>query len=116
MHRTAAEVAQLLCESWRGLDGTETYDPIAYFGSHLAIESASGGPSPSADFTLLGLYKITTPPRRTDYYAVLSWKDTSPGPRALNVVVAWDQRGSPTSGSGQAYKLFKLTTYTHLGQ
>ena len=170
MHRTAAEVAQLLCESWRGLEGTETYDPIAYFGSHLAplevaspmigpckngklltglaIEAGYEGPAPSADFTLLGLYKITTD--GADYYAVLSWtpleisppfltslrplkfltgwKDTSPGPRALNVIVACPATGAcpePLVGeprwpqapvAGQAYKLFKLTTYTHLGQ
>jgi len=114
MHRAAAEMAQLLCENWRGLGGAETYDPMSYFGSDLAIEVSYEGPAPPVDFTLLGVYKITTD--GADYYAVLSWKDVSPGLRALNVVVAWDQRGSGTGGSGQAYKSFKLTTYTSVNQ
>jgi len=107
MRIAAARIGVLLCESWRGVEGTESYDPIAHLGSDLEIEIIEEGSELSADFTLLGRYRITT----TDggeYRAVLSWKDVSGGLRALNVVVRWGPRGS-----GDSYrKSFKLTTYT----
>ena len=119
----AARTALLLCESWRGASGPNTFNPtqLATTNPALAIEAVtiSGGPAAPTDFTLLGNYKITVD--SVDYYyAVLSWKDVSPGLRALNVIVAWDQRGSgPSSGGGNVYdwgsvdasKSFKLTTY-----
>jgi len=119
----AARTALLLCESWRGASGPNTFNPtqLATTNPALAIEAViiSGGPAAPTDFTLLGNYKITVD--SVDYYyAVLSWKDVSPGLRALNVIVAWDQRGSgPSSGRGNVYdwgsvdasKSFKLTTY-----
>ncbi len=119
----AARTALLLCETWRGASGPDTFNPtqLATTNPALAIEAItiSGGPAAPTDFTLLGNYKITVD--SVDYYyAVLSWKDVSPGLRALNVIVAWDQRGSgPSSGGGNVYdwgsvdasKSFKLTTY-----
>ena len=118
----AARTALLLCESWRGASDPNTFNPtqLATANPALAIGAVtiSGGLAAPTDFTLLGNYKITVD--SFDYYAVLSWKDVSPGLRALNVIVAWDQRGSgPSSGAGNVYdwgsvdssKSFKLTTY-----
>lgn len=122
MQATAARIGLLLCESWRGVEGTETYDPAVYFGSDLAItedpifEFSSDhpitGPIVTESFTPLGTYKVVV--NNATYYAVLSWKDVSTEPRALNVIIAWELRGqgvtSDTDVSG--LKLFKLTTYT----
>ncbi len=124
LQTTAARTALLLCESWRGVSNPSTFDPtqLATSGpnSALAIETITiyEGHAVPADFTPLGTYGITI--NDVNYYAVLSWKDVSPGLRALNVIVAWDQRGSgPSSGGGNVYdwgsvdasKSFKLTTY-----
>lgn len=113
LQATAARAALLLCESWRGSSDPNTFDPtllaITDPNSPLAIETVSEGPAGPTDFTLLGTYRITLD--GVNYYAVLSWKDVYTGLRALNVIVAWDQRGSGASGFGDVNKLFKLTTY-----
>jgi len=105
---TAARIGLMLCENWRGLGGTETYNPAAYFGSALTI-TPSAGPDKPADFTLLGSYTITL--NGDNYYITLSWKDVSTGLRALNVVVAWAQRAQGPSSIADVDKSFKLTTY-----
>ena len=105
----ATRTALLLYESWRGVKGAETYDPIANYGSELAIEASDEGPEVPAGFTALGSYRIIVD--GVSYYTTLSWKDTSPGLRALNVVMAWQQRGSEAEGFEGVDKSFKLTTY-----
>jgi len=109
LQTTAARTASLLCESWRGVSDPNTFDPIQLANSALAIETGydgHDGPAVPADFTSLGIYRITID--GVNYYAVLSWKDILQGLRALNVIVAWNPRGSQ---SELPDKLFKLTTY-----
>ena len=109
MHSTAARIGLLLCESWRGVKGTETYDPTAYFASELTITTITVPYEfEYTGFTLLGGYAVVL--NGANYYAILSWKDVYTGLRALNVVVAWSPR-EQVSIAG-AYKLFELTTYT----
>jgi len=115
---TAARVALLLCESWRGLSGDATLDPI-----QLAAEDFEVGPS-SWDghvtpdgFTLLGNYEISMDSGDPDglaYYATLSWNDVQPGLRALNINVAWAQRSESTEGAKNVDKSYTLTAYTQV--
>jgi len=105
---TAARIGLMLCESWRGLGGVDTYDPATYFSSALTI-TQSAGPDKPEDFTLLGSYTVTL--NGANYYITLSWKDVSTGLRALNIVVAWAQREQGQSSLNDADKSFKLTTY-----
>lgn len=105
---TAARIGLMLCENWRGLGGTETYDPAISLGTDLTI-TPSAGPDKPGDFTLLGSYTITL--NGANYYMTLSWKDVSTGLRALNIIVAWAQREQGTSSLNDADKSFKLTTY-----
>jgi len=90
---TAARIALLLCESWRGLDGDETYDPTAHLGSDLKVAQGAG-PAYPEDFTLLGSYTVAFDDGTgvDNYMTTLSWKDVQPGLRALNVTVAWASR------------------------
>lgn len=115
LQAAAARTALLLCESWRGgvgapntFDPTQlaTGDPNSAF-SALTIENTAMGPAWPTDFTLLGIYRITI--GEVNCYATLSWKDIYPQLRALNVVVAWDRRGS--SDLFEDADTFKLTTY-----
>jgi len=122
---TAARMAMLLCESWRGINGAESYDPIAHLSSDLPItkstmfefnvNSAITGPAVGKGFTLLGVYEIVS--GEVNYYAVLSWKNIAAGLRALNVVVAWPVGGQRTTSTNDyshnidAYKSFELTIY-----
>jgi prepilin-type N-terminal cleavage/methylation domain-containing protein len=112
---TAARIALLLCESWRGASDPSIFEPSALASagtiSALVIEPHYVSYEVPSDSTLLGACRITA--NGVDYYyAVLSWKDVSPGLRALNVVVAWDPRSSSPdyhwNGGGRS---FKLTTY-----
>ena len=105
---TASRIGLMLCESWRGLGGIETFDPVSYFGSDLTI-STSSGPAEPGDFTLLGNYTVTV--NNANFYITLSWKDVSTGLRALNIIVAWAQREQGQSSFNDADKTFKLTTY-----
>jgi len=127
---SAASVALLLCESWRGVKGAETYDPITHLSSDLDLvitQSTANVMSElgightivavqSAAFTPLGYYAVVS--QDINYYAMLSWKDVSVGLRALNVIVAWPQQGQAGDLSQNnvtitgGYKTFALTTYT----
>ena len=119
---TAARVALLLCESWRGIDGDETYDPAAYLASDLTIvqitESIQLGWCDGSDdeydnndgFTLLGGYLITI--ENTNYCAILAYKDVSSELRALNAVIGWSQDGQTIADFLEDNNnLFRLTTY-----
>ena len=109
MHITAAGVALLLTESWRGVKGDETYDPIAHLGSDLVI--TTGNSTTVEGFNLLGGYTVVANGVNY-YYVTLSWKDVGTELRILNVVVTWIQRDQGQTGSSYADKSFKLTTYT----
>lgn len=108
---TAARIALMLCEGWRGIKGSETYDPTAHLGSSLAItQNTYAYPDKPLDFTLLGRYTVVL--ENVNYYTTLSWKDVQPGLRALNVVMAWAQRGHIESSIDNVDKSFMLTIYT----
>lgn len=117
-HATAARIALTLGESWRGVRGDLTYDPVAHLGTGLKV-AAGEGPVKPKDFTLLGSYSVQFDDDAgvNNYFATLSWKDVQPGLRALNVVVAWASRDQAV-GSKQlnpvdaADKSFGLTVYT----
>jgi hypothetical protein len=110
---TAARTALMLCENWRGIQGSLSYDPVTYLGPDLNVVQDKGPDKPD-DFTLLGSYKIVMDEQKddvegTNYYVTLSWKDLQPGLRALNVVIVWAQRGE--AGFENTDKLFTLTIY-----
>lgn len=107
---SAARVALMLCESWSGVDGALTYNPIVQLGSDLVVTQSLTGPAKPLDFTLLGTYKVVLKDfHGVNHYATLSWKDVQPGLRALNVVVAWAQRGADADGLENVDKSFRLT-------
>ena len=111
MHTTAARIGMLLCESWRGTGGNESYDPLGHLGSELSIqEDLAPAMLRPVDFTPLGYYEVAVDD--TTYYAALSWKDITADIRALNVAVAWSQRDQGETGIRDADKVFRLTTYT----
>lgn len=115
MQSTAARIALLLCENWRGrsIDLTTTYDPASYLGSELQLQVSAVGPDYPAGFTALGKYVVAVD--GVQYWAALSWRDDAAVPRlrVLNIVVAWAQRQTvPDAGSAVVMdKTFKLTTY-----
>jgi Tfp pilus assembly protein PilV len=111
MQRTAAAIALLLCENWRGggIAHTTDFDPVAQLSPELAITVSGSGPSLSADFTSRGSYQIVV--EDVHYWATLCWKDLTSDLRALNVVIAWKQTGEEATTYGEDAKTFKLTTY-----
>jgi len=115
MHRTAAAIALLLCENWRGrgYNHTADFNPATHLnGPELSINVSGVGPDVPANFTALGSYLIIAD--GVHYWATLSYRvEPTPGLRALNVTVGWKQAGSAkeiTTYDANA-KLFKLTTY-----
>jgi hypothetical protein len=112
---TAARIALLLCESWRGVNGDQTHDPTQFADPEMTVtQSSRPGHAKPDDFTLLGNYVIILRPGDSppvNYYATLSWKDVQPGMRALNARVAWAQRGAGPDGIENVDKLYGLTVY-----
>ena len=107
MSIAAARIAELFCESWRAIQGVETYDPVASLTPDLALEKHSTvAPLPSeGGFTQLGGYKLVL--NNETFYATLSWKELSEGLRALNTAVAWAPQGQ-----GNADSVLQVTVYT----
>jgi len=111
----AARIALMLCESWRGINGNVTFDPVQLCGSDLIIDTLDANLDTPLDFNLLGSYAIILEPKESyniNYYATMSWKDVQPGLRALNVILAWAQRDLGIDGIRGADKSFRLTIYT----
>ena len=104
MQITAARAAQMLCESWRGVQGAATYNPTAYTWADMTISTGTGPTVPSG-FTSLNSYALSS--NNFNYNATLSWQNVSSGLRALNVQIAW-----PTSGTGAANNSYTITGYT----
>ena len=113
LQTTAARMASLLCETWRGASEPNTFDPVAYFGTELAIESMDiqDGPHTPTDFEALGTYRIIV--NGVDYRTALFWKDVYSGLRTLTVIVVWnwDPVNHPLGPSKYAAQSFRLTTY-----
>ena len=105
---TSARVGQLFSESWRGMHGSEDYDPVAHLGSGMTI-TTSEGPAAPVDYTVLGSYKIVL--NDITFYATLSWKDINSSLRVLNTTVVWAQRTHEQNGLDDSDKSFELTTY-----
>lgn len=117
VHTAAARVGHLLSESWRGLNGSESYDPTAHLGAGLVIVPITQTIEIQAvqdeGLNLLGGYIITVD--GVNYYAFLSWKDVETGLRALNVMIGWpqqDKTADNTVSDFSSLKFFEITTYT----
>lgn len=104
----SARLGYLLSESWRGLQGSEAYDPTAHLGASLSI-TAGGGPDAPGGYTVLGSYRIAL--NDNVFYATLSWKDLNSDLRALNVVLIWAQSSQGQNDIDEANRSFELTTY-----
>lgn len=48
----AARIALMLCESWRGINGNVTFDPIQLCGSDLIIDTLDANLDKPLDFNL----------------------------------------------------------------
>lgn len=107
---TAARIALLLNENWRGrgYDHVADFDPV----SHLSSDIAIAGPTsfiPPTGFTALGRYEITLNDAR--FWAALSYRNDTADLRTLNTVVAWEHRPSGVDETPAPNKTFKLTTF-----
>ena len=104
----SARIGQLLSESWKGLQGSENYDPVAHLGAGLAI-SESDGPEAPIGYTILGSYEILM--NNMAFDTTLSWKDLSSNLRVLNIVLIWAQPNQGQNNIDESERTFGLTTY-----
>lgn len=105
---TAARVALLICESWKGEKGRETYDAVANFDSMLTISDSVTGPSVPIGYTDLETYQVTS--KGINFFVTLSWKQVSANLRELNIQVAWGHRTHGTTAFSSDDKIYSLTT------
>ncbi len=102
MQTAAAELALTLVETWRGLEGADTFDSQGHFNSAMNINSSTG-PACPGDYNQIGSYAIQW--SDYDYKATLSSKDIGNGLKSLNVIVAWP------FGNSNADKEYRITSY-----
>jgi hypothetical protein len=105
---TASRLTLMLTETWRGRQGSKTFDPVALLGADIQIQ-AGDGPAQPTGFTLLGKYLVRL--SNINFYATLSYNNLTPSLRALNVTVAWQQQGIKDSDFDDSDKTCTLTAY-----
>ena len=102
---TAGRLGSLLLDGWIGVGGIPIYDPVAEYATDINIALSATGPAVPTDFTKLNSYHIVT--NRANYYATLSYKDSTPTQAGeLNVDIAWLNRYQvgPVSASDRSVK------------
>lgn len=105
----AARVGQLLCGSWAGVKGAEIFDPNAFLGPDLLVETLDAPTSPPEAFVSQGRYRITI--EGFAYDCELAWNDVSSNLRALWIRVGWDWREGNTASGNALKKSFTIITY-----
>jgi len=107
---TAARLGNMLCGSWAGVKGDQTYNPAEHFYSSLDIDTLATTNDLPAGFVKSGGYRITL--EGIAYDCVLAWQDISSELRALWVRVEWNQKEQDLSNPDPALaKSFIITTY-----
>ena len=106
----AGRTGQLLLESWRGVRGISSYDPLSDTGLGVTIIEASEEIAPDAplNFITLGCYKVTE--AGVDYYITLSYFDIDSRLRILNSKMSWavDRNGDNQAGVGKTFDLTSM--------
>ena len=105
----AGGIGWTLCESWRGVRGDPSYNPVTCLTPALTI-AADDGPATPTGFTLLGKYQVTS--NSVNYFVNMSWKDLSISLRIVNIAVAWAQAKRGQTTLNDTDKQFKVVTYT----
>ena len=114
---TAARIALLLSENWRGLgyDRTDDFNPIMHLSSPdygMVVGLSDVDLEYDGDFDRhLGQYKILA--NNTQFWAALAWKQEEADLKALNTVVKWEARKGNKGELGNIVinRTFKLTTF-----
>ncbi|MCI0498832.1 MAG: hypothetical protein L0Y36_04000 [Planctomycetales bacterium] len=90
---SAAQIAMLLLESWKGAQGDAAFNPLNEFAGQLDIQTAEAGPSSPENMsgiplTPLGFYTVRM--QGVHYYLTPAWDAPSISePMLLNVTIAW---------------------------
>ena len=90
---TAARIAMLQLESWKGQQGDTAFDPVDTFDAEMTIQTSTIGPdvpdnSIGTPLVKLGSYEIIL--NNIYYYVTLSYDEESTlEPMILNATVAW---------------------------
>jgi hypothetical protein len=103
-----SRLALMMVETWRGVAGSGTFDPVTSLSSDITIENSEGPTEPNG-FTPQGTYKVQL--NNVDYYTGLSYKDINADLRALNVQIEWEQKGAEQATADESDKSFALTVY-----
>lgn len=100
----AARIAMLLLESWKGHQGTVSFDPVDVFSGTMTLQTSGTGPSvpnnaAGGALMLLGSYEVML--SGVTYYVTLSYEPESASePMVLNAAVTWRRDYSPGTLNG----------------
>jgi len=126
-HETAARIASLLNEGWRGIVplGNDPYDPAILNGfiPDFTIGTFGNGPAVPDGFELLNGTNYRVVSGNTNYYVTMSYQvadtdslDSTHDRMILNIQVAWPITTQEVSYTTTDYKIFAMTTYAERGR
>jgi hypothetical protein len=104
-HLDAVELTTFMNNAWKGVDGTETFDPAVTFVDEMNITIGKGDSIETpGGYTLLNKYDVVSD--GGTYNLIMSYKDIDAHLRELNSMVSW-------SFGGENNKTFQLTTFVY---
>ncbi len=126
-HETAARIASLLNEGWRGIVvlNNDPYNPAILNGfiPDFIIATCVTGPEVPDDFTLLNGTNYEVVSGNAHYYVTMSYQvadtdslDNTHDRMILNIQVAWPMGTQEASYTAEDYKIFAMTTYAERGR
>jgi prepilin-type N-terminal cleavage/methylation domain-containing protein len=105
---TGARLGWMLLENWKAAGGDGTYQPEM---NRTQLPEWAGPPAPDGFQVFKSYYINLANAENAHYYATLSYQDAGQdNARALNVNIAWMDRGQEWDGS-DPHKTLGLTTY-----
>lgn len=126
-HETAARIASLLNEGWRGIVvlGNDPYDPTILNGliPDFVISTFGNGLAVPTGFTLFNNTNYKVVSGNATYYVTMSYQiadidsnDNLHDRMILNIQVAWPITAQEVSYTAEDYRVFALTTYAERGR
>lgn len=123
----AVEIAEIFCNGWRGVCGSDTYDPITALSDIMDISYGYDWNPPDDEYYLFDCYDITLDDMTMT--ATLSYKDLDDGLRELNVSISypfgnvggatyaislqWLAMFMPPPSNNTNNRVLRITTYSY---
>jgi len=112
----AGRTAEVLLQSWKGVGGVNSYNPLndtglTNFELDIGVSTSTNSPTYPTNFILLGYYKVNVDNDEFTYYVTMSYFDVIVGKmRVLNTGVQWLSNQGQTHQTAKTNKVMSMST------